>query len=66
MSSRTQLLLASIAIMMVVQAAAARPWLSRNILADSNRLSGVQEQLRANQLRRLQEVESLDEVRKQI
>jgi hypothetical protein len=60
-----QLVLAGIAVLMVAQAAAARPWLSRNVLADSNRLSGVQEQLRANQLRRLKDVSKMNEVRTQ-
>lgn len=52
MRAGKQLFLVGIALLVLSQAAAARPWLSRTSLADSN-LSSLQEQLRQNQLRRL-------------
>lgn len=60
MRAGKQLCLVGIALLVLFQAATARPWLSRTSLADS-RLSGLQEQLRQNQLRRLTTVDDKSE-----
>lgn len=61
MQSRYQLLLAIVAVFGVLHAVTARPWLGFGLAADS-KLTGLQEQLRQNQLRRLKVVDNSPEV----
>jgi hypothetical protein len=65
MHVRKQLLLAALAVLVLIQAASARPWLSSMLGDGSSRLSELQEQLRQNQRRRLRQVDgNVPEVRK--
>lgn len=57
MHARKQLLLAGLAILVLIQAASARPWLGSMLGDGSSRLSGLPEQLRQNQRRRLRQVD---------
>lgn len=66
MKATKQLFLLGMAVLLVIQASEARPWLSRSILSDESRLSSVQDQLRQNQLRRLRIVDDSDEVKQSI